>query len=383
MGGCASKPEDPEAKALRERTNAIEKQLEESRLMELSKIKLLLLGAGESGKSTIFKQLRLMYGAPRSREDLKMFARVVKGNVTVLLKRLIPLVKSLELEGNFEENERAAYDKVLECISANATETYTTPVQRNQMEIKQAETDATLSVDLKEEIQTLFSSKTWETVWAERSTVNAIDSHMLFINELDAISKPNYTPTTQHILNARVRTTNAVKEEYDIDGQRFEIYDVGGQRSERKKWMPIFDGCDAVIFVAALSEYDQKLAEAKRMNRMIEALGLFKSIANHHAFTKAPILLFLNKKDLFEEKLLHSKIEDQKDFSDYCGHSYEDATVYFIEKYRDCFISEEESETRLFVHPTVATDTENVAFVWESCRNIILEQNLRECEFLN
>jgi len=382
MGGCSSKPEEPEARALRERTNAIEKQLEESKKKEESKIKLLLLGAGESGKSTIFKQFRLMYGVPRSREDLKMFAWVVRGNVTVLLKKMLPLIAHLNLEGKFEKDEREAYLKVQEGIKAPTPESGpTNPAERNMMEIKQAEIDATISVDFKTEIQTIFNSKTWETVWAKRSTVNAIDAHRLFIKDLDMISKPNYVPTTQHILNARVRTTSAVKEEYDIDGQRFEIYDVGGQRSERKKWMPIFDGCTAVIFVAALSEYDQKLAEAKRMNRMVEALGLFKSIANHHAFTRAPILLFLNKKDLFLEKLMVSKIEDQTEFSDYCGNSYEEATAYFVEKYRDCFINEEDSKSRLYVHPTEATDTKNVEFVWKSCRNIILEQSLKDSLF--
>jgi len=41
----------------------------------------------------------------------------------------------------------------------------------------------------------------------------------------------------------------------------FSIFDVGGQRSERRKWIHIFDDVNAIIFVVAISEYDQKIRE--------------------------------------------------------------------------------------------------------------------------
>jgi len=367
MGICSSSPDasTPEAKAAREQSAAIEKQLKEANTEESAKIKLLLLGAGESGKSTIFKQFRVMYGTPRSEEDLEFYASAVRNNITVLLKRLLPLVVSLELEGKFEQNERTAYNKILESTSGVTSESSVID-------------DTAIPVTLKEEIQTLFQSKTWESVWAHRSTVNAIDAHRLFIDELDAIAAPGYVPTVQHILRARIRTTNPTKEEFDIGGRRFEIYDVGGQRSERSKWLPLFDEVTAIIFVAALSEYDQMLQEDRRMNRMIETLGVFKTVISHGAFKKVPFLLFLNKKDLFEEKLSTSKVQDQKEFSDYSGDSYEEATEYFEQKFVDCFEDNEDLRNRLFVHSTEATNTQNVVFVWETCKNIILDMNIRQ-----
>ena len=59
---------------------------------------------------------------------------------------------------------------------------------------------------------------------------------------------------------------------------------MGGQRSERKKWLPLLNNVTVIIFVAALLEYDQKLQEDLRMNRMVEAIGLFKSVVNHDAY---------------------------------------------------------------------------------------------------
>ena len=73
-------------------------------------------------------------------------------------------------------------------------------------------------------------------------------------------------------------------ERYRIDGIDFEMYDVGGQRSERRKWIDCFDNVDAVIFVAALSEYDQTLAEAKRTNRIVDKMShqLIVSLLRSH-----------------------------------------------------------------------------------------------------
>ena len=46
------------------------------------------------------------------------------------------------------------------------------------------------------------------------------------------------------------------------------MLDVGGQRSERKKWIHCFDEVKAVIFIAALSDYDLTLVEDPMMNRL-------------------------------------------------------------------------------------------------------------------
>lgn len=39
------------------------------------------------------------------------------------------------------------------------------------------------------------------------------------------------------------------------------LFDVGGQRSERKKWIHCFEDVTAIIFCVAMSEYDQVLHE--------------------------------------------------------------------------------------------------------------------------
>ena len=81
------------------------------------------------------------------------------------------------------------------------------------------------------------------------------------------------------------------------------MIDVGGQRSERKKWLRCFDSIQAVIFIASLAEYDQVLAEDGVTNRMRESIVLFGQMCEHTYLEKTNMILFLNKKDLFATKL--------------------------------------------------------------------------------
>ena len=210
-------------------------------------------------------------------------------------------------------------------------------------------------------------------VWTKRAQMNVIDSHKDFLNDIRRIASTSFKPTTQDLLLSRVRTTQVIVEKYNIDGIDFEMYDVGGQRSERRKWIDCFDTVDSVIFVAALSEFDQSLAEAKHTNRMAEAIELFRSVCNNRAFANTSIMLFLNKKDIFAEKIQYSDIASQNAFSDYAGppNDFDAGVGYFIQKFKDCLIDEDFNDS--FIHVTCATDTNNMEFVLESSRMIIMQ----------
>lgn len=112
------------------------------------------------------------------------------------------------------------------------------------------------------------------------------------------------------------------------------MFDVGGQRSERKKWIHCFENVTSIIFCVALSEYDQvlleennqvhflvgriwNLADKDLQNRMMESLVLFDSVVNSRWFMRTSIILFLNKVDLFKQKLGRSPLGNY--FPDYSG----------------------------------------------------------------
>jgi len=91
---------------------------------------------------------------------------------------------------------------------------------------------------------------------------------------------PGFVPSEADVLRTRVRTTGIVENEFEIQGNKFKMYDVGGQRNERKKWIHCFEKVTAVLFVGVLSEYDMVLYEDEKMNRMDETLSLFDEICN-------------------------------------------------------------------------------------------------------
>lgn len=95
------------------------------------------------------------------------------------------------------------------------------------------------------------------------------------------------------------------------------MFDVGGQRSERKKWIHCFEGVTSIIFCVALSEYDQVLLEEDKQNRMLESLIVFESVINSRWFLRTSIVLFLNKIDLFRAKL--PKVPLSQFFPDFSG----------------------------------------------------------------
>lgn len=207
--------------------------------------------------------------------------------------------------------------------------------------------------------------------------MNINTSHKKLLDESDRLASPDYKPTNEDILLARVRTTQVIVDSFMMGDTRFEVTDVGGQRSERRKWIGCFENVDGLIFVAALSEYDQTLAEAKRQNRMKEALDLFKFNANDSIFAKSGVLLFLNKRDLFEEKILTTHIADQKHFSDYVGpdRDYDAGVDYFKTKFSECV--GDNTKKDIFIHVTCATDTGTMEAVLGASRLMIIKQNLQ------
>jgi len=164
-----------------------------------------------------------------------------------------------------------------------------------------------------------------------------------------------------------------------MDHLKFRMFDVGGQRGERKKWIHCFENVTAIMYIASLIEYDQVLAEDRTRNRLEESLALFTGIINLPWFKTASVILFLNKRDLFKDKV--EKVKISEFFPEYRfkykkkdGH-YQDGCDFIRTLYLD---KNTDQDKKIYVHITDATNTENIKFVWKAVRHMVLEKNLNQ-----
>ena len=86
---------------------------------------------------------------------------------------------------------------------------------------------------------------------------------LYYYADLDRLFKRSYVPTEQDIVHSHTRTTGISETVFSLHNHDIVMVDVGGQKSERRKWVHCFENVTCVLFVASLSGYDQLLVEDK------------------------------------------------------------------------------------------------------------------------
>lgn len=352
MGCCASVEESDSVGKLR--NEEIDGQLRMEKLNSKNEVKLLLLGAGESGKSTILKQMKLIHDGGFTPEEKEAYKEIIFSNSVQSIHVLLEAMETLDIPLDDASNQ-GYFDYIMD--------------QYQKMDY------FSMPPELVKAIKQLWQDKGVQEAHSRRNEFQLNDSASYYFDSIDRIGDPNYLPTDQDVLRSRVKTTGIAESKFTFGTLTYRMFDVGGQRSERKKWIHCFEDVTAIIFLVAISEYDQVLIEDESVNRMQEALTLFDSICNSRWFERTSTILFLNKTDLFKQKLPTSPLVDY--FPDYKGANddYEEASNYIMQR----FISLNSSaEKQVYTHLTCATDTEQVKFVMAAVNDIVLQTNLRD-----
>uniref|UniRef100_G1LFU9 Guanine nucleotide-binding protein subunit alpha n=1 Tax=Ailuropoda melanoleuca TaxID=9646 RepID=G1LFU9_AILME len=377
MMACCLSDEVKESK----RINAeIEKQLRRDKRDARRELKLLLLGTGESGKSTFIKQMRIIHGAGYSEEDKRGFTKLVYQNIFTAMQAMIRAMETLKILYKYEQNKANAL-----LIREVDVEKVTTFEHRYVHAIK-----------------TLWDDPGIQECYDRRREYQLSDSAKYYLADVDRIATSGYLPTQQDVLRVRVPTTGIIEYPFDLENIIFRMVDVGGQRSERRKWIHCFENVTSIMFLVALSEYDQVLVESDNevrpplralpaawprgggasiltpsfpQNRMEESKALFRTIITYPWFQNSSVILFLNKKDLLEDKILHSHLVDYFPEFDGPQRDAQAAREFILKMFVDL---NPDSDKIIYSHFTCATDTENIRFVFAAVKDTILQLNLKE-----
>jgi GTPase SAR1 family protein len=336
-----------------ETNTRINKEIRLDKRLREKEMKLLLLGAGESGKSTIAKQMRIIHAAGFPEHECRNYRHIVYDNIFSAIRILIRAVRSLSLQLK-PENEDAA--------------------QRIHVEGEAAMVHFTgpLTPQHTADLLALWRDPAVQAAFLRGHEFHLSDSTSYYFNAIERIGAADYIPTQQDILRVRAKTVGIVEINFMVDGIRFKMVDVGGQRSERRKWIHCFQDVTAVIFFAALSEYDMKMYEDEVTNRMHDSLKLFAEVCNSEFFRETAMILFLNKKDLFKEKI--ERVSLSVCFEEYTGPMSYDEGIKFISKR---FLAQNQNQDKnIYIHVTCATDTEQVEAVFNAVKDIILRAAL-------
>ena len=337
--------------------NTIEKQIFE--MAKKKPITIMLLGSGESGKSTIAKQLKILFGGGFTQQERESYKASISSNVITCMKTLIEQSQVL--------NHPVSYQPK----SKELTTEEQCPLP--------------FSAELPEDIENLWKDQGIQDTYAESSKYQLPDCAKYLFENIKRISAADYVPTEEDLIHNRTKTTGIHEYDFVAKDIPFHLIDVGGQRSERKKWVSFFSEVDCAIFITSLAEYDMKLYEDSNTSRLTESVAVFKDIMTNEYLKDAVKLIFLNKMDLFEEKL--AKCPLNTIFPDYDGGDNAIIGAQYIQQLFTGKLQAEEMNIsnnttgniegavneKVYTNPTNATDGMNIKRVFLLAVDVILK----------
>ncbi|KAM8723735.1 guanine nucleotide-binding protein subunit alpha-13b [Acanthopagrus schlegelii] len=326
-------------------------------------VKILLLGAGESGKSTFLKQMRIIHGQDFDQKAKEEFRAIIFSNVIKGIRVLVDAREKLHIPWGKPSNQQHG-----DTMMAFDT--------RSAMAHGHGMVEQKVFRHYLPSIRALWADEGIQNAYDRRREFQLGESVKYFLDNLEKLGQSDYLPSQQDILLARKPTKGIHEYDFEIKNVPFKMVDVGGQRSERRRWFECFDSVTSILFLVSSSEYDQVLMEDRQTNRLSESLNIFETIVNNRVFSNVSIILFLNKTDLLEEKVKQVSIKDY--FPEFSGDptSLADVQRFLVECFRKK--RREQQQKPLYHHFTTAINTENIRLVFRDVKDTILHDNLKQ-----
>lgn len=319
--------------------NSINMQIATESKERRALMKILCLGTANSGKSTVLKQMRILHLDGFNDVDKTMY-------LDAMLFSFLNAVNDL-----LQKLPDSETDDVKSRIASISSGT-----------INKMKTEKEFLFTVVEFLKSQRGKQVLKSVNKCTPGRQYVDYFLDRIHGLKDLSE--LTPTADDILRVRVPTTGVSFTNFKYKQATFCMIDVGGQRSERRKWIHLFDDVKAVLYIVDINNYEA----------LAESLEVFANICVTPSLQQASIILFFNKIDLFMER------DDRHELSRYfpsykhCD-DYQEASEFlknqFLEKHPG-------NGTKVYSFFTCATDTRNIDRTFSACSDIVLKSSLAE-----
>lgn len=322
---------------------------------------LVFLGPEQSGKSTLYNQMKLRFGKPLSGLDLDRLIPVLTKTMIRMSKYLIGQANALERKMDCVEEDQHN-NEMLELLIHSCNVTLDPSTQdvildylKSMRNFQIEERDQARALyrhaaiyESRGELQTTVA-RVIENVWNDPaiqhtyevcSKVASLESAPYLLSRASNDLMPNQTD----YLRTYNPTYNTKSEELQISNQLFRVFDTNG-RSSLTQTCPT--SLHAILYVISLSEYDQHICHSTQPNRLARAIQGFEDVCKQQP---APVFLFLNKLDVFREKIEDRRIPLSIPFPEYQGPrgDWRDALEFVTNKCKDA------AHRPIFVYPLTA-----------------------------
>ncbi|CAP38741.2 Protein CBR-GSA-1 [Caenorhabditis briggsae] len=325
--GCVGGGADQEGREARKVNKQIEEQLAKDKQVMRATHRLLLLGAGESGKSTIVKQMRILhingFNADEKREKIKDIRRNVRDAMQVMLKAMEEIDPPIALD---QPSTAASRDYVMS-VTNDPEDNY--------------------PPEFYDHILVCWKDKGVIACFERSSEYQLIDCAQYFLDKVDIVRQNNYDPSEQDILRCRVMTTGIFETKFEVD------------KTPR-------------IACPIQKHLEQQMAENHLGHFVPQQTGL------------------VVREDQSQRYLLESFFPEFEGYNlpnDAVYDNQEDRDVvrakYFIRgEFLRISTANSDGRHHCYPHFTCAVDTENIRRVFNDCRDIIQRIHLRQYELL-
>ncbi|KAI9458060.1 guanine nucleotide binding protein, alpha subunit [Boletus coccyginus] len=209
-----------------------------------------------------------------------------------------------------------------------------------------------------------------------------------FLDNAERLATRDFEPTDDDIVRARLRTLDIQEYELNVveDGEptrMWKIYDVGGSRTQRNVWLPYFDQVDAVIFLAPISCFDERLQEDPKVNRLEDSFILWKAICSSKLLSQTTLVVFLTNVDILRRKI-ESGVMVNQHLPSYGNRPNDTQSVveYLRQQFKD-IVKHNSLEPRMYhIYPTSVIDAHAAALTLLSVRDGILQAHLKRASII-